>query len=109
MGGREATSRLDEITKYFLYVNLKKQIEIDYLTTVMPLMATLEPKEKQKIFETITGLYFGEDNKKEKLEEQKSLLRALEKEVKNIRTLGAVELQGEAAKLKILEIENLEK
>lgn len=109
MGGREAASKLDEIAKYFLYTNIKKQLEIDYLTTVMPLMATLEPKEKQKIFETITGLYFGEDNKKEKLEEQKELLHALQNQLKNVRTLGAEELQGEAAKIKVLEIENLEK
>lgn len=96
--GRRDKIDLSSIEKYCTYANIMKQNFIDYLQLVVPLFSdNLDKKSRDQLYDTITEIFFGPEQREDKIKEIKSILPQMEKALKSIKTISAEELQGDRA------------
>lgn len=62
-----------------------------------PLFVELESTKRTQILDTINTLFFGSEDKEDKLKEKKEVMKALEANLAKIKTLGAFEVGQEDA------------
>lgn len=96
---------LNGIEKYCMYANVVKQNFIDYLELVTPLFVdNLDKKGRDQLYHTITAIFFGDEVQENKTKQIKSILPQMEQALRNIKTLGAEELQGHRAEATLKKI-----
>lgn len=106
--GTETAKDLNEIQRHLTYINLIKQEHIDFLNLCIPMIATTDHKNRTSVIDLANSLYFGEsEGKKEKLDETKQVMKELQANLLKIKTLGSVELEGEAAMNAVKNTRNL--
>lgn len=106
--GVDSAKDLNAIQRHLTYINLIKQEHIDFLKLCTPLIATSDQKNRTSVIDLANTLYFGESEKsKNDLEEKKKVMEDLRTNLLKIKTLGSMELEGEAALRAIKIPENL--